>query len=86
MRTVPVPHDLGLARPTQVKIVISALETLSLEHIQQNSIDSVIKRTIARSGLAGILTGNTAELHLPRVQCSLLALDPDDFQSPVHVW
>jgi universal stress protein E len=73
-----------ISRPPQVRIVSGAPETPILEYIQQNSIDLVIMGTIARSGLAGILTGNTAERLLPRLQCSLLALKPDDFQCPIQ--
>jgi universal stress protein E len=75
----------GLARPPVVRVVSGAPETAILEIIEKNNIDLVIMGTIARSGLAGILTGNTAERLLPRLQCSLLALKPDDFLCPIQI-
>lgn len=74
-----------LTRTPHVKIVSGGPEIAILETIRQNAIDLVIMGTIARSGLAGILMGNTAERLLPRLQCSLLALKPDDFQCPIQL-
>jgi hypothetical protein len=39
--------------------------------------------TVARSGLQGLLTGNTAENVLPWIDCSLVAVKPQGFVSPV---
>lgn len=39
--------------------------------------------TIARSGIPGMLLGNTAERLLTRLNCSLLAVKPEKFVSPV---
>jgi nucleotide-binding universal stress UspA family protein len=39
--------------------------------------------SVSRSGIAGLLLGNTAERLLDRVQCSLLTIKPRDFVSPV---
>lgn len=72
-----------LARTPKINVAIDAPETAILQAIDEHSIDLVIMGTIGRSGLAGILTGNTAERLLPRLQCSLLALKPEDFQSPI---
>jgi nucleotide-binding universal stress UspA family protein len=47
------------------------------------AIDLLVLGTIGRSGLAGFLIGNTAEDMLRRADCSLLALKPDGFLSPV---
>ena len=45
--------------------------------------DLVVMGTVARTGVAGLLIGNTAEAILEQVQCSVLAVKPDDFVSPV---
>lgn len=45
--------------------------------------DVLVMGTLARTGIAGILIGNTAEKVLRRVACSVLTLKPDGFQSPV---
>jgi universal stress protein E len=54
-----------------------------LEYIHAHAIDLVVMGTIARSGLSGVIMGNTAERLLPSVPCSILAVKPDDFVSPV---
>lgn len=53
------------------------------KYLEEHSIDLLVMGTIARTGLAGVFTGNTAESLLPWVRCSLIALKPKDFVSPV---
>lgn len=43
----------------------------------------VVMGTICRGGIAGYVIGNTAEKVLRSIDCSVLAVKPDDFQSPV---
>jgi nucleotide-binding universal stress UspA family protein len=45
--------------------------------------DVVVLGTVGRSGLAGLFIGNTAENVLQRLDCSVLALKPRGFVSPV---
>jgi len=45
--------------------------------------DLVIMGTIARTGIAGLLIGNTAENVLNQLNCSVLAIKPKDFISPI---
>jgi nucleotide-binding universal stress UspA family protein len=49
------------------------------------SVDLLVMGTLCRTGAAGLLIGNTAETVLSGVNCSLLALKPDGFVSPVQV-
>jgi universal stress protein E len=53
--------------------------------LQKNPMDLIIMGTIGRSGIAGVMIGNTAERLLPRLSCSLLAVKPKDFVSPVRL-
>ena len=55
------------------------------ELAKKEQIDLVVMGTIARSGLAGALLGNTAEKVLDRLECSVLAVKPDGFVSPVSL-
>jgi universal stress protein E len=55
------------------------------QYLNSNEPDLLVMGTVARSGIAGIITGNTAETLLPWVPCSLLALKPKEFQTPVTV-
>lgn len=52
---------------------------------QKNEVDLVVMGTVARSGVAGMLMGNTAEQILNGIECSVLALKPSSFSSPVQV-
>jgi len=45
--------------------------------------DLLVMGTVSRSGLAGLLIGSTAERMLDRVDCSILALKPAGFESPI---
>jgi len=45
--------------------------------------DVVVMGTVARTGIAGVIMGNTAEAVLSQLNCSVLAIKPDGFESPV---
>jgi universal stress protein E len=77
--------DVPLSRTPQIRIVNGKPEASILDLVEKNSIDLVIMGTIGRTGIRGVLTGNTAERLLPRLQCSLLAVKPDDFECPVEL-
>jgi universal stress protein E len=46
--------------------------------------DLVVMGTVSRTGVPGLLIGNTAEKLLDRLDCSLLAVKPQGFRSPVE--
>jgi nucleotide-binding universal stress UspA family protein len=51
--------------------------------VENNEVDLLVMGTVVRTGIAGFLMGNTAEKVLGRVGCSVLALKPAGFRSPV---
>jgi nucleotide-binding universal stress UspA family protein len=51
--------------------------------VKENNIDLVVMGTVGRVGVPGFLIGNTAETILGAIDCSVLALKPDGFVSPV---
>ena len=53
------------------------------ELAKKQEIDLIVMGTIARTGVVGALIGNTCELVLDRVTCSVLTIKPNDFISPV---
>lgn len=53
------------------------------EYAESNGMDLIVMGTVARTGIPGLLIGNTAESVLQRVSCSVLAVKPDGFVSPV---
>ena len=48
-------------------------------------ITTLVMGTVARTGIPGLLIGNTAETVLDRARCSVLAVKPSDFRSPIRV-
>lgn len=53
--------------------------------IREHHVDLVVMGTIARTGIRGYITGNTAERLLPLLPCSVLAVKPDDFECPIEI-
>jgi nucleotide-binding universal stress UspA family protein len=53
--------------------------------VEREHEDLLVMGTIARTGVAGLVIGNTAESILSRLNCSVLAVKPDDFVSPVRL-
>ena len=47
------------------------------------SADLVVMGTISRTGISGFIMGNTAEAVFNQLQCSILAVKPPGFTSPV---
>ena len=50
---------------------------------KEKDVDLIVMGTVSRTGIPGLFIGNTAEKILYRVDCSVLAVKPDDFISPV---
>lgn len=47
-------------------------------------VDLVVMGTVGRTGIPGLLIGNTAETILNEIECSVLAVKPPGFISPVQ--
>lgn len=73
------------AHSPQVHIVTDAPHFAVLKHIQKHGIELLVIGTVARTGIAGFITGNTAERLLPQIPCSVLAVKPPGFVSPVSI-
>jgi nucleotide-binding universal stress UspA family protein len=54
-------------------------------YVADRGIDLVVMGTVARVGVPGLLMGNTAEQMLRKLWCSILAVKPDGFESPVRL-
>jgi nucleotide-binding universal stress UspA family protein len=55
------------------------------EFVRDREIDVVVMGTVVRTGVPGFLIGNTAEMILREVDCSVLAVKPRGFVTPVEV-
>ena len=54
-----------------------------VETAQKKRADLIVMGTLTRTGVAGLFIGNTAERVLQKVDCSVVAVKPDGFVSPV---
>lgn len=54
------------------------------EHALTMQADIVVMGTVARTGIVGVLIGNTAETILSQLRCSVLALKPSAFVCPIR--
>jgi len=50
---------------------------------KQIEVDLVVMGTVARTGVPGFIMGNTAETILNQIDCSVLAIKPPGFVTPV---
>jgi universal stress protein E len=73
--------DLSL--PAKLHFVIEPPGIAIMNCAEQHNIDLIVMGTVGRTGISGFITGNTAERLLPRIPCSLLAVKPPGFKSPV---
>lgn len=53
--------------------------------VEVMEVDLIVMGTVSRSGIAGWITGNTAEKVLGIADCSVLTVKPPGFVSPVQV-
>lgn len=51
--------------------------------VQHRNVDLIAMGTVGRSGIQGMLLGNTAEKVLDTCDCSILTVKPDGFVSPI---
>jgi universal stress protein E len=52
-------------------------------YARSGDFDLIVMGTVGRTGLAGFVMGNTAETILRAVTCSVIAVKPEGFESPV---
>jgi universal stress protein E len=73
-----------LSQGTNVEITHGPPDVVIFNAMEEHPTDLLVMGTIARSGIPGLLVGNTAERLLPQVECSVLAVKPEGFESPVR--
>lgn len=71
----PLPGHVHIREGDTAEVIKRAIERLE--------IDVLILGTVGRAGIPGLLIGNTAEEIISDISCSLLAVKPDGFVSPV---
>lgn len=73
------------AREIEVHLHRGKASTNILRVAGQIQADLIVMGTVCRTGVAGFLIGNTAENLLSEITCSVLAIKPEGFESPIHV-
>lgn len=68
---------LHLSRDLPERAIVNAAEA--------EDIDIIVMGSVTRTGIAGLLMGNTAETVLGAVRRSVFAVKPEGFQSPVTI-
>jgi nucleotide-binding universal stress UspA family protein len=74
--------DVNVLQP-QVHLVKGAPRETIPALARTVEADLVVMGTVARTGIPGIIVGNTAEMVLSQIECSVLAVKPTGFVSPV---
>ena len=66
-----------------VHMVKGAARQVIPEFAQRSGVDLIVMGTVGRTGISGLIIGNTAEAILNQVRCSVMAVKPPGFVSPV---
>ena len=66
-------------------VLQGSAKTVIPEMATQLQADLVVMGTVARTGIAGLLIGNTADTILEQLKCSVLALKPPGFVTTVKL-
>jgi nucleotide-binding universal stress UspA family protein len=68
----------------RIHVLKGAANKVLPELAERLNINLVVMGTVARTGLSGLIMGNTAETTLRSVRCSVLTVKPEGFVSPVE--
>lgn len=73
--------DFGLTENT-IRVASGRPDLVLPELVKTEGVDCLLLGTVARKGLSAFWLGNTAEDVLPRVECDVLLLRPQDYFDP----
>lgn len=76
----------GIGSKIQVHHIRGRAEQMIPQYVINRNIDILVMGTLARTGISGFIIGNTAENIVQKLGCSLLALKPNGFVSPVKAY
>jgi len=68
---------------TRPHLVLGPPKEVILQLASREGIELIVMGTVARTGIPGLLIGNTAERILDGVECDVLAIKPAGFVTPV---
>ncbi len=67
----------------QLHLLKGSVRRVIPELAKRLKIDCIVMGTVARTGVPGFIMGNTAETILQQIDCSVLAVKPEGFLTPV---
>lgn len=74
-----------LERGVRTHVAVGRPDEELLKVIKSEEIDVLIMGTAGGGGLSGYFFGTTVERILPKIDCSLIAVKPADFRSPIKL-
>lgn len=72
-------------RERQVHLLKGEARDVIPAFAKSNNVDLIVMGTVGRTGIRGFFVGNTAESILNQVECSVLAVKPPGFKTPVQL-
>ncbi|MDD2452241.1 MAG: universal stress protein, partial [Sulfurovum sp.] len=75
--------DAGIAGENRVHHLRGEARELLGKFVRNEKVDIMVMGTVARTGITGFVIGNTAENVFEKLDCSLLALKPAGYVSPI---
>lgn len=78
--------ESGIGGTLRVHHVRGSPDRMIPAFVKEEGIDILVMGTVARTGIPGFILGNTAENIVQSLSCSLLALKPHGFVSPVRAY
>lgn len=76
-------ENSDLMHLTQTELLQGIPGNVISQFVVDNNIDIAILGSVARSGVKGFVIGNTAETIINQIDCSIMAVKPDGFISPL---
>ena len=80
-RRILQPHGLSLESPNVAMHHGDPVNVIP-QSLASKNIDLLVMGTVARTGIPGMLLGNTAEALIERIECGLLTIHPEMLDSP----
>ncbi len=71
------------SRGAHIHMINGTAEFVIPDIAKSEKVDLLVMGTVCRTGIPGFFIGNTAEKILDEVDCSVLTVKPETFQSPV---
>ena len=76
-------RELSNATVPQWHVIKGSARRIIPRFIEANDIELLVMGSVAQTGIPGLLIGSTAESVLGDVDCSVLTVKPDGFETPI---